>query len=287
MEPRTPTSGFAGLRVLSLESRRAPEMAKLIANHGGEAMVAPSMREVPLESNTKAQEFARVLAAGGYDAVIFLTGVGARALTRVVETVYPLEQFVAALRKIAVVTRGPKPAAALRELGIPITLAAPEPNTWSEVLRVLDENIISVPLKGRRIAVQEYGASNPELIESLEERGAQVTLVPVYEWDLPEDTQPLREAVTAVAQGKIDVIVLTSAMQVNHFLQIASEMNLEDAVRLALERIVIASIGPVTSERLQENGITADIEPTHPRMGTLVSETAERSAELVKRKRLA
>ena len=92
METRTPLNGFAGLRVLSLESRRAPEMAKLIANYGGLATVAPSMREVPLESNTEAQEFARTLDGDGFDMVILLTGVGTRALSRVAETVYPRDQ---------------------------------------------------------------------------------------------------------------------------------------------------------------------------------------------------
>ncbi len=121
-----PTGGFAGLRVLSLESRRASEMAKLIASHGGVATVAPSMREVPLESNAEAQEFVRTLVAGGFDVVIFLTGVGARALARVVETVLPMEKFVASLRKIPVIARGPKPVVVLRELGIPIALAVPE-----------------------------------------------------------------------------------------------------------------------------------------------------------------
>src|SRR6266567_8064470 len=93
-------SGFAGLRVLSLESRRASEMAKLIATNGGNAAVVASMREIPLTSNTKALAFARALSEGGFDIVIFLTGFGTRALTRVVETLYPVEQFVAALRKI-------------------------------------------------------------------------------------------------------------------------------------------------------------------------------------------
>ena len=132
--------GFNGLRVLALESRRGAEMAKLIASNGGQAMVAPSMREIPLESNTAALAFARTLSEGGFDTVIFLTGVGTRALARVVETVYPLEQFVAALRKIAVIARGPKPVAVLREWGVPIALTAPEPNTWREILRALDEN---------------------------------------------------------------------------------------------------------------------------------------------------
>ena len=117
MPDQANTSGLTGLRVLSLESRRAGEMAKLISAYGGTPIVAPSMREVPLESNTEAISFARTLAAGGFDMVIFLTGVGTRALARVVETVYPVAQFADALRRIAVVARGPKPVAALKEFG--------------------------------------------------------------------------------------------------------------------------------------------------------------------------
>ena len=188
MDDRGKPGGLAGLRVLSLESRRAPEMAKLIENYGGRAIVAPSMREVPLESNTEALAFARILAANGFDMVIFLTGVGTRALARVVETIYPLEQFAEALRRITVVARGPKPVAALKELGVPVTITVPEPNTWRDLLRTLDEKAGTAALKGKRVAVQEYGASNAELLAGLAERGAQVTRVPVYQWALPEDT---------------------------------------------------------------------------------------------------
>ena len=252
MELDAPKKNFAGLRVLSLESRRGAEMAKLIANNGGEAVVAPSMREIPLETNTEALAFARKLFEGGFDMVIFLTGVGTRALARVVETIYPLEQYLAALRKIAVVARGPKPAAVLKEWNVPIALTAPEPNTWRELLRALDENAAAFPLKGRRVAVQEYGVSNEDLLAGLAERGAQVTSVPVYEWALPEDTGPLRSAIAAIARNEIDVILFTTATQADHLLQIAAEMNEEDAVRRALSRMLVASIGPTTSERLRE-----------------------------------
>jgi uroporphyrinogen-III synthase len=280
------TGGFAGLRVLTLESRRGAEMAKLIAGHGGQAMVAPSMREIPLESNIAALAFARTLSEGGFDIVIFLTGIGTRALSRVVETVYPLDQFVAALRKVSVIARGPKPVAVLRAWGVPIALTAPEPNTWREVLRALDQSADTLPLAGRRVAVQEYGVSNPDLLAGLATRGAQVTSVPVYEWGLPEDLGPLRAAVAAIAREEIDAVLFTTAMQVNHLLQIAAEMKQEDSVRRAFSRMLIASVGPTTSERLREYGFAADIEPTHPKMGYLVSETAERSAELLRQKRI-
>jgi len=276
---------FAGLRVLSLESRRSEEMARLIANNGGIPTVAPSMREVPLESNPEALAFARTLAEGGFDMVILLTGVGTRALARVVETVYPLERFVELLRGVGVVARGPKPIAALREMGVPVTLAVPEPNTWREILRALDGRAADLPLRDRRVAVQEYGVSNPELLAGLAERGARVTRVPVYQWALPADTAPLRSAVAAVARGELDVILFTTSVQVTHFLQIASEMSLEAPLRSALSRMLVASIGPTTSEALGEHGLEADCAPTHPKMGLLVKETADRSGELVEAKR--
>jgi uroporphyrinogen-III synthase len=279
--------GLAGLRVLSLESRRAAEMAKLIAAYGGEAVVAPSMREASLESNTEALAFARTLADGGFDVVIFLTGVGTRALARAVESVYPREKFVELLRRVDVVARGPKPVAALGELGVPVAVTAPEPNTWRELMGALDERKETVPLKGRRVAVQEYGASNGEFLAALAARGATVTRVPVYEWALPEDVGPLRSAVETIVREEIDVALFTTSIQVVHLLKIASQMGREGAVREAFKKIVVGSIGPVTSEVLREEGIGVDFEPEHPKMGFLVSEAAKRAAELLPRKRAA
>ena len=277
--------GFAGLRVLSLESRRSDEMAKLIRNYGGVPIVAPSMREVPLESNTASLAFAQALAADGFDMLIFLTGVGTRALARVVATVYPLEQFASYLKKIPIVARGPKPVAALKELGVQATLSVPEPNTWRDLLRALDEQTNSIPLKGRRVAVQEYGAANNELLEGLAERGARVTRVPVYQWAFPKDIGPLRRTVETIARGEIDVALFTTSVQVVHLLDLAGEMGLTGDLRRAFNRMVIASIGPVTSEELRRHGLVPDLEPSHPKMGFLVKETAERSAGVLEKKR--
>jgi uroporphyrinogen-III synthase len=281
-------SGFDGLRVLALESRRAAEIAKLISTYGGQPTVAPSMREVPLESNKEALAFAAALLAGEFDVVIFLTGVGARALLGVVETVHKRDEYVAALQRVKVVARGPKPVAALREIGITPTITAPEPNTWHELLRALDDAgkaSQGLDLQGARVAVQEYGVSNPELLGGLRERGAIVTRVPVYQWALPHDVAPLRAAITAIAEGSVDVALFTTAVQAVHLFQVAAEMRLEEAVRNGLRRAVVASIGPTTSEELQRRGIRADLEPSHPKMGFLVKEASEQAAELLRRKR--
>lgn len=280
-------SGFEGLRVLALESRRASEIAKLIATYGGQPIVAPSMREVPLESNTEALAFAGKLLAGEFDMVVFLTGVGARALLNTVEKAYLRADYIAALQRTKVVARGPKPVAALREIGIIPVVTAPEPNTWRELLQALDDAGRApqeLNLKGMRVAVQEYGASNPELLNGLRERGAQVTRVPVYQWALPDDVGPLRGAVTAISQSNVDVILFTTAVQAVHLFQIAAEMKLEEALKKGLNRAVVASIGPTTSEELERRGIRADLEPSHPKMGYLVKEASEKAAAILRRK---
>lgn len=279
-------NGFGGLRVLSLESRRAKEMAQLIANNGGQPIVAPSTREVPEGPNEDELKFAAELRAGKFGVVIFLTGVGTRHLAQAIESVMPRADLVAGLSATTVVARGPKPVAVLREFGVPITLAVPEPNTWRELLQALDDNREQIPLRGQRVAVQEYGVPNPELYAGLKERGAEILPVHVYKWEPPEDTGPLRRAVTALSQGEIDVTVFTSSPQVYHLFQFADEMGVREEVKRGLNRGVVASIGPTTSTTLRGFGVPTDMEPTHPKMGFLVKEAAEQSAEVLRRKKV-
>ncbi len=270
------SSGFGGLRVLAFESRRSSEMAKLIENNGGKAMVVPAAREVPSACRAGLSEFAASLLGGDLDLVIFLTGVGTRALAQTMERFCSRAEFVAALSRVSNVARGPKPAAALRELGVPITWSVPEPNTWREILQLLDEK--AVALKDRRVAVQEYGVPSQELLDGLSQRGAKILTVHVYDWALPEDRTPLKSAIMALQQRHIDVTLFTAAVQVHHLVQVADEMNARESLIRALNKTSVASIGPVTSEQLREHGIRVDLEPSHPKMGFLVSEAASHHA---------
>jgi Uroporphyrinogen-III synthase len=259
-------------------------MAKLIRTYGGEPFVVPAMREVPLDSNRLALEFADKLIADRFDLVVFLTGVGVRALMTIVETAGRRDEFLTALKKVRIAARGPKPVAVLKELKVPIAVVAPEPNTWREMIASLDAEF-GDSLSGFRVAVQEYGVSNPELLQALNERAAELTKVPVYQWALPEDVQPLREAVLAVASGGIDVVLFTTAAQVVHLFQVAAQMESADDLRSGLRSLVVASIGPTTSEELAQHGITPDFEPSHPKMGFLVNEAAQNAGRLVEEKK--
>lgn len=276
---------FNGLRVLSFESRRSTEMATLIANYGGRPISAPALREVPIEINSEAVAFVDALTREEIDLVILLTGVGTRALIALVDKTRDRAAFVAALGRTRVAARGPKPVAALREIGLTPWVIAPEPNTWRDLLAALDGKASEFLLQGARVAVQEYGASNPQLLDGLAARGAAVTRVPVYRYALPEDTRPLQQAARAVADGQIDVALFTTSMQVVHLLEIGRVHNFEDAVRQGFKSIAVASIGPTTSEELREQGISIDIEASHPKMGFLVRDAAERAAAILRLKR--
>ncbi len=270
---------FNGLRVLSLESRRREEMATLIRKQGGEPLVAASMREVALEENDVAFDFGERLLQAEFDCVILMTGVGTRLLWKTLLTRYPEEDLKAALAKLTVVVRGPKPSAALRELGLVPNVQVPEPNTWRELLRVMSDRPES------RIALQEYGKSNTELIDALQAQGREVMAVRIYGWDLPEDTGPLRQAAARLIAGQVDVVLLTTSMQLVNLMRIAEEEGIAQQVREAIASAFVGSIGPTTTETLEDYGLNADFEPSHPKMGLLVNEAAGRAAEVLAGKR--
>lgn len=271
---------FNGARVLLLESRRARELASIVTSYGGVPISAPSMREVPLTSNTEAAAAAQALIDGRFDIVVLLTGVGTRAWLDVADQVCGArDAFVDALRRVKVAVRGPKPLGVLRELQVPAWVTAPEPNTWRDLVASLDAAGSDV-LRGTRLAVQEYGMSNADLLHELTARGAAVTRVPVYQWQLPEDLEPLREGIHRLAAGDVDVALFTTGTQVVHLMQVADSLQRSDAVRNALRRTVVASIGPTTTEELKRHGIEPRLEASHPKMGFLVRDAAELVADL-------
>jgi uroporphyrinogen-III synthase len=270
-----------GLKVVSFESRRAKEMAELIRRYGGEPIIAPSMREVPLGENRVALDLLPQLESGMFDLLILMTGVGTRTLNQVLLTRYPQERILAALEKIQLVARGPKPIAALKELGLTPAINVPEPNTWRELLTTLDA---ATSLRGKQIAVQEYGIPNAALVSGLEQRGAAVKTIAIYRWALPDDVKPLRSAVQGILNGEADIALFTNGAQVDHLFRVAAEEKIGPSLRGALKKMAVGSVGPVCTEVLERFGLKPDIEPTHPKMGSLIAEIAASAHELLAHK---
>jgi uroporphyrinogen-III synthase len=271
---------FGGLRVISLESRRAELMEQLIRRCGGEPFVAPSVQEIPFSRNEEVFAWAERLFAGDFDMMVLMTGVGLTYLRDALVERYTQEKFADALRQLTIVSRGPKPVTVLNELGVKSKIVIPEPNTWKEIVPVIAAR------PERRITIQEYGRHNPEFAEELEKLGAQVSTIAVYRWTLPDDVGPLREAVRRIAARESDVIIFTTSIQLVHLLEVAEQMGRARDVRQALqEDLVVASVGPIMNAALAEEGIEPDIVPVHPKMGNLVRAAADMAATALAKKR--
>lgn len=271
---------FAGLRVLSLESRRAKEMEALIRREGGDPFVAPSVRERALDDQGEALAFVERMEAGEFDLLICMTGTGLAFFRDQLAPHKAVDRLGSALRNLAIISRGPKPLPILRELGVRADVVVQEPNTWKEIVDVI------APRPERRILVQEYGRPNLEMNVALEQLGARVTPMVVYRWDLPEDVEPLREAVRRLAQRQCDVVVFTSSIQLDHLMMIAGELGLQEQVFSALrDHAAIASVGPVMTATLEAAGLPVDIIPIHPKMAALVKAASELTPSALIRKR--
>jgi uroporphyrinogen-III synthase len=278
----TAAQGFSGLRVVSFESRMAREMTRLIEHYGGQPLVAPALREIPIQDNPAALRFGARLIDGQVDILILMTGIGTTTLFEILRSHHPMSSIMVGLKQTAIVARGPKPVAALKPLGITPTLTVPEPNTWVEVVTTLDEYR---PVKGLRVAVQEYGTSNPELLESLRQRGAEVFPVPIYRWALPKDTGPLKQVLGEIIARHLQVMLVTNAAQIDHVMQLLEQEGTTAQFKEACEKMVVASIGPTASERLRHYDLPIDFEPSHPKMGVLVKETSEQVHSILMSKR--
>ena len=271
---------FAGLRVLSLESRRSAEIELLIRKQEGKAFVAPSVRERAVDDNADAFRLLELLERKAFDLLILMTGVGLTFWRDVVASRFSSERADEALRNTPLLVRGPKPTAVLRASGLVPAVTVPEPNTWREIVQLLGTRA------ERKLAIQEYGKPNPEFVEALRAFGASVETFTLYRWELPEDLTPLREAVQRLARRQVDVVLFTSSIQAEHLFAIAREQDLEQEVKSALKQhVAIASIGPIMNETLTELSLFADIVPASPKMGPLVYSAAAEAAAAIKRKR--
>ena len=275
---------LSGLNVVYFESRHSKTLGDLLRHQGAEAVAAPALKEVPIEKNEAAFSLAESLFGKKIQTVILLTGVGTRYLVKILETRHPREKIIEALKAVAVVPRGPKSVRALAELGVPYAVMVPEPNTWQEILKTLDQNP-QVPVRGALVAVQEYGERNESLTEGLHERGAKVLSVPVYRWELPDDLAPLKNAITRIVGGEISVVLFTTAVQADHLFKVANEMGISEKLKATLRRLVVASVGPDCSEAIRSHGVEVDIEPESPKMGPLVQAVAERTRQILDQKK--
>ncbi|HYT48529.1 MAG TPA: uroporphyrinogen-III synthase [Burkholderiales bacterium] len=256
-----------GKHIAVLESRLGKQLAELVAQRGGVPFHAPALAEVPDLDAGKIAALVRSLEARAAKLAVFQTGVGTKALFNATDSSGLTSKLLENLGKMIVAVRGPKPTAALRARGVRIDRSAADPFTTREVLQCIQD----VPLKGERVIVQRYGVANTELDHALEARGAEVTEIPTYRWSLPEDTRPLAELIAKLERDEMQAVVFTNAEQARNLFLVSENLNKTEVLRSALNRTLVASIGPVASAALREAGVKVGLESSPPKLGALLA----------------
>ena len=266
-------ASLEGRVVAYVEARMQSEMGALVERHGGVPLAAPVLQEVYNTGTPEVSGLIEDLCGGRVDIAVLQTGVGTRALFGAADELGRGQELLAALERVTVIARSPKPASVLRRNKVRIDLMPPEPFTSEDLIA----SVSDIEFAGREVAVQAYGGPNNLLTRTLRERGANVREVSLYSWGQPDDVSPVLELIRRMEEGGIAAVAFTSQPQVPNLLAIAAQAGLEDTLRNCLnsDAVAVASVGPVSTRRLLQNDLKVDVEPDHPHMGNLVLALAE------------
>ncbi len=257
--PQPPFTSEATLsgRVIAIpETRELDVFAAMLERRGATVLRCPLVAILDAPDPAPVLEWIRQFNAGGCDDLILLTGEGLRRLLACIdrhapELRAPFVERLAAVRKI---TRGPKPARALRELGLKPEIAADVPTTAGVIAA-----LTPFDLTGRRVGVQLYGTEpNLPLMEFLQQAGAVPLTVAPYVYADKSADEAVRALLDQLAAGVVDAIAFTSTPQVTRLFAVADAAT----VQAALSKTLVAAVGPVVAETLASRGIQAQITPT-------------------------
>jgi uroporphyrinogen-III synthase len=250
-----------------LETRRCEELAELIRRRGGTPLSAPCLREVSAEDRDLLHATLEQIATRALYIAIFQTGVGALAFLDAAAEAGVAESLRDRLASAVVVARGPKPLAALLKRGLRVDRRTPEPHTTAEVIGLLDAD-----LRGRVVLLVEYGVHNAVLEDALTDRGAEVMLLSAYGWSLPTNVEPMRHLLLELEAGRIHVVTVTSASQIDNLFRLAEAEGLADRLAgwLNAAGVIVAAVGPVSAAAVRQHGVEVQVQPERPKMVPLV-----------------
>ena len=260
-----PLHGLAGV---VLEAGKEAELSSLLVTLGLTVIEAPAIREVANREHSQAIGMAKEILAGTTDLVIFMTGSGVVHLLEQLADQIDLDSFIESLARTRMIACGPKSMEALQKLGIAITDHTSCPDSWLEVLSLVD---IDHSIAGRRVLI--VGAAHPavNLVAGLEARGATVHVLSLYRIELPIDVGPLDLAIASMIRGEVDAVFFTSSEQVTNLVARARQTDHLTSLTSAMRsRIVTCSIGPVPSRAIVAEGWPVDLTPGVPRLADLI-----------------
>ncbi len=244
-------------RVVALaETRQLEELAALLVKEGATPLRIPMVGIIDVPDPKPVIDWLRRLITGEFTYVVIMTGEGVRRLLSVAESAGLRDATIAALAGTKTVIRGPKPAAALREIDVKPTIVASAPTTEGLIVTMAKES-----LAGVSVGVVLHGVENPPLVAALEAANASVATVQPYVYTPSADAEKVADLIQKMAAGSVDSFVVTSSPQVDRLFEVAQERGLEAELKAGLARTRIAAVGPIAALSLEKHGVKVDICP--------------------------
>jgi uroporphyrinogen-III synthase len=246
-----------GYRILILETREEAQFSRLLQEQGADVVQCPMFAIHDAPDPAPVEAWMQRFIDRPCDDLVLMTGEGLRRLMKLARQVGIDADFIAALGKTRKFTRGPKPGRALREIGL-----EPQQTTEKPTSEGIAEMLAKVDLRGHRLGLQLYpDKDHSVLIGAITAQGAEVDSVLPYVYDAKAAAANIVTAIDEMVAGRIDALALTNLGQIRRLIEAAHNNGSEDTLREALDRTLIASVGPAVSKELASHGLRTDITP--------------------------
>src|SRR5947207_11471822 len=227
---------LAGRRIALVGHRELDRLGHMLEELGAETLRCPLVAIADTPDPAPVRAWIERAIAKPFDDLVLMTGEGLRRLRGAAERAGLETGFRDALGQMRTITRGPKPARALREIGLSPGLPAETPTT---------EGIIAAlsagELTGRRVGIQLPPDAPPRLADFLREAGALPDPVVPYAYVPRADRNEIVAVIDEMTAGRVDAIAFTSAPQVARLFEAASDAGEETRLAAALRATPIAA----------------------------------------------
>lgn len=243
----TPSSKpLAGRRICITRARQqAGSLSEALQALGAQVIAAPMIEIVPPDSYAPLDEALAYLSR--YDWLVLTSANGAAAMQSRMQAQGMATR--AERQKPKIIAIGPATAMTLEKHGWTVS-AMPKEYVAESVVEALREDVV-----GKRVLLVRAKVARDVIPEELQRLGAQVDVVEAYQTVMPADASERLRAIFAAGAALPEAITFTSSSTVKHFFLLLHAAGLE-----LPKGMVVASIGPITSQTLLGHGIEPDVE---------------------------
>ena len=231
--------------VLTRTIEQSKESAAIFSELGADVIVFPTLEIVPPNNWDKFDEV--ILSSQRIDFVVFTS---AHAVTMFIKRCNELNKQID-FEKIKVVAVGNKTKSICEENNIKVDIV-PKKFSGEGVV----EELSKYDLMDKLVFIPRSAIGREDLPKGLEDLGAKIITVPVYNVSLPSK-ESIKQNIEQLNSSKQDVFIFTSPSTFENFLLI---MNINNPVSF-FKNYDVAAIGPTTKSAIENSKVKVSIMP--------------------------